>query len=197
MEKSLSYTLHDDNYKYRFDHHPDMPDLISQCTITSMNRDIEIAPAPSNEMLPKLKSSASISLDSTFRKHRKLRDLWPFFEFLYQHDLTRIVSTSCMCHTCDWLTDLRPLALLSTNYLIDTSMMFFGCFRLKDLTPLALWDMSHVRNIHAMFLNCTSLHDISPLLHWNTKKAKKRGFVFCNCFVSVGKEIALKIDPPP
>ncbi len=196
MENSPSYILCDDNYKYSFDYHPDMPDLISQCTIMSMNCGIEIAPAPSESILPKLKSSAAISLDSTFKNHRKLRDLWPFFEFLYQHDLTRIVSTSCTFQYCDRLTDIRPLTFLSTGYLIDTSLMFFGCFWLRDLSPLSLWDMSHVRNIHAMFLNCTSLHDISPLQHWNTKKAKKRRLVFCNCFVSVGKEIALKMDPP-
>lgn len=196
MEKTSSYTISDDNYEYHFEYHPDMPELISQCTIISTNREIETAPVPSDLMIPKLKASSTISLDSTFRKHHKLRNLWPFFEFLYQNDLTRIVSTSCMFQQCDSLTDIQPLTLLSTNYLIDTSLMFSWCCRLRDISPLALWDMSHVRNIHAMFLNCTALHDVSPLLHWNTKNARKRRFVFSNCFVSVGKDIALRIDPP-
>ena len=196
MDKSHTYSLRDDNYEYRFSYHPDMPELISQCTIISTNNDIEIAQAPSKDMLPKLKASSTISLDSTFRKHRNLKDVWAFFEYLYHNDLTRIISTASMFQCCDSLTDLQPLNLLSTVYIIDTSLMFSWCFRLRDISPLALWDMSHVRNIHGMFLNCTSLHDVSPLLHWNTKNAKKKRLVFCNCDVSVGKDIALRIDPP-
>lgn len=175
------YTLSDDNYNYRFDHHPGAPDMAFMCTITSKNSEIEIAPPLSPEMIQKLKSVTSISLESTFRKHRNLNNIWDFCECLFNHDLTRIVNTSMIFQDCSSLTDLRPLSLLSTDYLIDSSLMFSWCFRIKDLQPIYSWNMAHVRNIHGMFLNCTSLHDISPLSFWNASRVKNGGYVFTNC----------------
>ena len=189
------YTLSDDNYNYRFDHYRGAPDMAFMCTITSKNRNIESAPPLSNEMIQKLQSVTSISLESTFRKHRKLTDLWGFCECLFNHELTRIVNTSLMFQDCDSLTDLRPLSLLSTDYLIDSSLMFSWCFRLKDLRPISSWNMTHIRNIHGMFLNCTSLHDISPLSSWNTSHVKTGGCVFTNCDITNGKELIPLIDP--
>ncbi len=189
------YTLSDDNYNYRFDHQPGAPEITFMCTITSKNRDIESAPPLSLEIIPKLKSVISISLEETFRKHHNLKDLWGFCECLFNHDLTRIVNTSLMFQDCGSLKDLTPLSLLSTEYLIDTSLMFSWCFRIKDLTPISSWDMSHVRNIHGMFLNCTSLHDISPLSSWNVSRAKHGGFVFANCDITNGAELKRLIDP--
>ena len=189
------YILSDDNYKYRFDHQPGAPEITFMCTITSKNRDIEVAPPLSPDIIPKLKSVTSISLEETFRKHHNLKDLWRFCECLFNHDLTRIVNTSLMFQDCSSLKDLMPLTLLSTDYLIDSSLMFSWCFRIKDLTPISAWDMSHVRNIHGMFLNCTSLHDISPLLSWNVSRAKRGGCVFTNCDITNGEELKRLIDP--
>ena len=189
------YTLSDDNYDYRFDHYPGAPDMAFMCTITSKNQDIESAPPLSPEMIQKLKSVTSISLESTFRKHHNLKDIWGFCESLFNNDLTRIVNTSLMFQDCGSLTDLRPLCLLSTDYLIDSSLMFSWCFRLKDLQPISSWNMAHVRNIHGMFLNCTSLHDISPLSSWNTSHVKNGGYVFANCDITTGKELIPLIDP--
>lgn len=189
------YILSDGNYNYRFDHQPGAPETAFMCTITSKNREIEAAPPLSHEMIQKLKLVTSISLESTFRKHRNLKDLWGFCECLFNHDLTRIVNTSLMFQDCGSLTDLRPLSLLPTDYLIDSSLMFSWCFRLKDLQPISAWNMTHVRNIHGMFLNCTSLHDISPLSSWNTSRVKNGGLVFTNCDVSSGKELIPLIDP--
>ena len=189
------YILSDDNYDYRFDHQPGAPDIAFMCTITSKNHDIESAPPLSSEMIQKLKSVTSISLESAFRKHRNLKDLWGFCESLFNHDLTRIVNTSLMFQDCGSLTDLRPLSLLSTDYLIDSSLMFSWCFRIKDLRPISAWNMTHIRNIHGMFLNCTSLHDISPLSSWNASRVKNGGLVFTNCDITCGKELIPLIDP--
>lgn len=191
---SSFYIISDSNYNYRFDHQPGAPDIAFICTITSKNREIEAAPPLSTEMIQKLKSVTSISLESAFRKHRKLIDLWKFCECLFNHDLTRIVNTSMMFQDCSSLTDLRPLSLLSTDYLIDSSLMFSWCFRLKDLRPISAWNMTHIRNIYGMFLNCTSLHDISPLSSWNTSRVKTGGYVFTNCDITNGKDLIPLID---
>ena len=193
---STSYVLSDGNYDYHFDHYPGNPETPFMCTITSKNRDVITAPSPSLDVLPAIKSSSSISLEGAFRKHYKLTNIWPFFEYLFEHDLTHITNTSCMFQECDSLKDLSPLSLLSTEYLIDASLMFSWCFRLKDLSPISNWDMTHVRNISGLFLNCTSLHDISPLVSWNLSRVRKRGYVFTNCGISVGSTIAYTIDPP-
>lgn len=189
------YTLSDDNYNYRFDHNPGTPDMAFMCTITSKNSEIEIASPLSPEMIQKLKSVTSISLESAFRKHRNLKDIWGFCKCLFNHDLTRIVNTSLMFQDCYSLTDLRPLSLLSTDYLIDSSLMFSWCFRIKDLQSISAWNMSHIRNIYGMFLNCTSLHDISPLSFWNTSRVKNGGYVFTNCDITCGEELIPLIDP--
>lgn len=183
------YILSDDNYNYRFDHYPGAPDMAFMCTITSKNQDIESAPPLSSEMIQKLESVTSISLESTFRKHRNLKDVRGFCECLFNHDLTRIVNTSLMFQDCGSLTNLRPLSLLSTDYLIDSSLMFSWCFRIKYLQPIFAWNMAHVRNIHGMFLNCTSLHDISPLSFWDVSRVKNGGYVFTNCDITYGKEL--------
>ena len=189
MEESHSYSIRDDTYEYIIECHPSDPDLITQCSIISINSDIEKAPAISATALDKIKSAGAISLENTFRKHHRLIDVWDFFSSLYYNDLTRIVSTSCMFQDCGKLTDLRPLSLLSTSYLMDTSLMFSWCFKIRDVSPLAQWDVSHVRNMHGMFLNCTALHDISPLTNWNARNVKKKRYMFCNCNITLGKEI--------
>jgi hypothetical protein len=194
-ELPFHYIISDDNYNYRFDHQPGAPDMAFMCTITSKNREIEAAPPLSPKMIQKLKSVTSISLESAFRKHHNLKDLWGFCECLFNHDLTRIVNTSLMFQDCGSLTDLRPLSLLSTDYLIDSSLMFSWCFRIKDLRPISSWNMTHIRNIHGMFLNCTSLHDISPLSSWNASRVKNGGLVFTNCDITRGQELIPLIDP--
>ena len=163
--------------------------------ITSINDAVEVAPKPAASLASKIKQSTAIYLTGTFRRHRKLRDIRHFIEYLYEHAITRIVSTSYMFQDCENLTDISPLAYLPTNHLINASFMFSWCYRLTDLSPLAEWDMSRIRNIHAMFLNCTSLSDLTPLMNWSVDTVRKTGYVFCNCPITEGVDTARRIDP--
>lgn len=194
-KQTVFQTITDDNYEYRFEYHPDRPEEVISTTIVSLNDTIEVAPKPAAPLASRIKQSAIIYLTGTFKKHRKLRDVRNFIEYLYEHDITRIFDTSCMFQHCESLEDIRPLAYLPMTYTVKASFMFSWCCRLTDISPLSQWDVSRIRNIHAMFLNCTTLHDISSLSTWNPVKARKRGFVFGNCGISTGVEIARRIDP--
>lgn len=81
---------------------------------------------------------------------------------------------------------LKVLKFPCTKDVLTMSGMFEECDYLTEIKDIALWDVSNVRNTEHMFLNCSSLISLD-LSRWNVNKLVQADsmFRFCSAEVNI------------